>query len=889
MQSLAQKPSPTRQYPSSAFAKPDASTGNDPHAIHNLQRFVGNQAVMRQMQSQAADTSDQPSSPPASAMAAQLCSSTPRLTLQTKLTVNTPGDAYEQEADQIAEQVMRMPEPQVQRTCACGGGCDDCKKKQEPGALQMKSVTGENSAQTEAPPSVHEVLQSPGQPLDSETRAFMEPRFGQDFSRVRVHADSGAGQSAHEVNSRAYTVGQHIVFAPGQFAPDRPAGRSVLAHELTHVVQQRNAGQPYSTVQRLPWGACPEGARVSALGQKFIYEPAELFAITEYKTRAPGNCLLLNQMIAANEWPTCGEFEQPEVEAIQRDFHHGKTVKRRPVQPTKNITKRAETEKIVGALEDASALLQPDIADVTAHEVYDVTTTGQRSEKANKIKSYVRLLTRITGQTWTAGKKLLPFAPLTFPIKPTKLQVCFGPTDFDRWPGVIQYVAIDPGKKGKKDGKEEEEDDENKKKKKGDPTKGGNVGFGIAIMSSGGGKANATIGIAINSHGKSYGTVSAGIVYDSNGTAVGTATAGAGMHMSGTAVGTAAAGAAKDTSGEALATASAGAASNSSGQSAATASAGTSQDSSGVAVATAASGKSKDQSAIVIGKSGKATPDSDASGDGHGTPGGDPQTGGKTGAQPGQPGVQGSGLNIPGVSEADTKKAVAEAANIDALLQKSTPAQKKLMERLAQLSGDRQYAVPSADWVRRVLTITEGLSEDDIAYLETLDWRAGKVAPEEVRKKVQEALKHRSPSPVADSSTGTAAKLDAKVKQSELSANAGSVSSDVDKAEKPEPQDEQIARLFKRAKEHDWKHVNPGGEIVFGKAKIYDQNITVAFYFEEKTARGRLRVTADLSGILRHAGNADTFEVTGAGLLVTTDGRYGSAADMIGLTMPLKK
>jgi hypothetical protein len=83
------------------------------------------------------------------------------------------------------------------------------------------------------------VLHTPGRPLDAATRAFMEPRLGGDFSRVRVHTDAQAGESARAVNALAYTVGRDIVFAAAQYAPTIAAGRSLLAHELIHTIQQR--------------------------------------------------------------------------------------------------------------------------------------------------------------------------------------------------------------------------------------------------------------------------------------------------------------------------------------------------------------------------------------------------------------------------------------------------------------------------------------------------------------------------------------------------------------------------------------------------------------------------------------------------------------------------
>lgn len=89
-----------------------------------------------------------------------------------------------------------------------------------------------------APPIVHSVLRAGGQPLDTQSRSFYEPIFGHDFSRVRIHTDQDAAQSARSVNATAYTVGQHIVFDAGRYDQYTHAGRQLIAHELTHVVQQ---------------------------------------------------------------------------------------------------------------------------------------------------------------------------------------------------------------------------------------------------------------------------------------------------------------------------------------------------------------------------------------------------------------------------------------------------------------------------------------------------------------------------------------------------------------------------------------------------------------------------------------------------------------------------
>jgi hypothetical protein len=164
--------------------------------------------------------------------------------LQTKLAINQPGDSYEQEADRVAERVMRAPDPRLRGVPPGAGESRDCRTEQ-PGqddeTLQMKRVGIGDKGHTAAPPIVHEVLRSPGQPLDPATRAFMEPRFRHDFSRVRVHAGAMAEESAGDVKALAYTVGPHVVFGAGRFAPDAHAGRRLLAHELVHVVQQGGA------------------------------------------------------------------------------------------------------------------------------------------------------------------------------------------------------------------------------------------------------------------------------------------------------------------------------------------------------------------------------------------------------------------------------------------------------------------------------------------------------------------------------------------------------------------------------------------------------------------------------------------------------------------------
>jgi hypothetical protein len=148
----------------------------------------------------------------------------------------------------------------LQRKCAygnqasSGAECEACGKERE-SALQRKAV--DSSKVGEAPPIVYEVLNSPGQPLPAGARAFFEPRFGRDFSNVRIHTGSRATDSARAVNALAYTVGRDVVFGAGKYAPETTEGRRLLAHELTHVAQQaerRGAQVEAATLEQEAFG-----------------------------------------------------------------------------------------------------------------------------------------------------------------------------------------------------------------------------------------------------------------------------------------------------------------------------------------------------------------------------------------------------------------------------------------------------------------------------------------------------------------------------------------------------------------------------------------------------------------------------------------------------------
>ena len=176
---------------------------------------------------------------------------------QPKLTVNTPGDAYEQEADAVADQVMRMQEgdaPIVQRMPLTSVGdvqrkCAACEQEEQ--QAQRKESGGGDASGKAAPGIVSAVLSSgSGRPIEGGTRQFMESRFGQDFGQVRVHTDSRAAESASAIQAHAYTSGRNIVFGAGQYQPESESGKRLLAHELAHVGQQ-GGGSPQ--IQRSSW------------------------------------------------------------------------------------------------------------------------------------------------------------------------------------------------------------------------------------------------------------------------------------------------------------------------------------------------------------------------------------------------------------------------------------------------------------------------------------------------------------------------------------------------------------------------------------------------------------------------------------------------------------
>ena len=213
-------------------------------------------------------------------------------TLQPKLKIGRPNDKYEQEADRVADEVMRMPDPRLQRQ-------EEPEEEQEEETLQPKPLVSqitplvqvqrqeepeeEEEEMLQAKPLAEEItplvqrqieeeeeeplqaksvedvtpevthdlesqinaIKGGGRPLADSERAYFEPRFGVDFGQVRVHTGTQGDESAQVLNARAYTLGQDVVFGAGEYAPETGVGRQLLAHELVHVIQQKERVPAY--------------------------------------------------------------------------------------------------------------------------------------------------------------------------------------------------------------------------------------------------------------------------------------------------------------------------------------------------------------------------------------------------------------------------------------------------------------------------------------------------------------------------------------------------------------------------------------------------------------------------------------------------------------------
>src|SRR5713101_5471149 len=182
--------------------------------------------------------------------------------IQARLEVSQPHDPLEKEAERVAHEVMRMPEPNVgeagpvsPRSPPLQRVCSECEEGLQSEALEGEGNVPPISMRRESASSTHETetshtesfvsnLSGRGEPLPESVRSFMEPRFNADFGAVRIHTGPAAHRSAEEISALAYTTGNNIVFRAGQYDAASDSGKLLLAHELTHVVQQVGAQAP---------------------------------------------------------------------------------------------------------------------------------------------------------------------------------------------------------------------------------------------------------------------------------------------------------------------------------------------------------------------------------------------------------------------------------------------------------------------------------------------------------------------------------------------------------------------------------------------------------------------------------------------------------------------
>jgi hypothetical protein len=217
------------------------------HHIHNfhLQKTIDNQTVQNLMRSNNARGFN-----------------FAKIGIQPKLEISQPGDAYEQEADRIAEEVMTMSNSvsisrfktgNEEREERIGRKCRTCETKEKeeqrnPNSSRKPLSSSTLEASDDITNETNNIRSIGGSSLDSSTKEFMESRFGYDFSTVSIHTGETAARSSRSINALAYTVGNDIVFGQGQYRPNTREGKRLLAHELTHVIQQ-NSQAPFNQQQ----------------------------------------------------------------------------------------------------------------------------------------------------------------------------------------------------------------------------------------------------------------------------------------------------------------------------------------------------------------------------------------------------------------------------------------------------------------------------------------------------------------------------------------------------------------------------------------------------------------------------------------------------------------
>ena len=388
---LAAKTSKVKENSASTARKIESpqSMSSPVDQVMYLQRTIGNQAVQRLIKSGA---------------------------LQAKLKIGQPGDKYEQEANRVADAVMRVPGPGVQRQVE--------PEEEEEETLQSKPLTSQITPMVqvqrqEEPEEEEEMLQAKpladqitplvqkqvepeeeeeelqakttssripevnpnlesniqslkggGQPLLENDRAFFEPRFGRDFSQVRMHTDTRAAESAQAVNARAFTVGKNVVFGAGHYAPGTSEGRRLMAHELIHVIQQdamKLNNTNYLSIQRHLDIPCPvPPMEFIWAGPVNRWTAANLAIENAYKAAHQGNKILVGSDFPAGGTPGKG--------------------------PSITISKgESWIREMLKGFKGLSRDLAPDIIDFTSRTIYEIKTPYGAPAGVIQLAGYYRI------------------------------------------------------------------------------------------------------------------------------------------------------------------------------------------------------------------------------------------------------------------------------------------------------------------------------------------------------------------------------------------------------------------------------------------------------------------------------------------------------------------
>jgi outer membrane biosynthesis protein TonB len=693
-------------------------------------------------------------------------------------------------------------------------GCEDEDENDNPGDAYANQEEDEGAAsETEldakprtpgslatgyAPPSVSKVLASPGEPLDESLRGPFGAHFGHDFSRVRVHRNTEAAASAAEVGAAAYTVGHHIVFGAGRFEPGSVTGSSLLAHELTHVVQQRHVR---------PGGRIRLGAE---------HSPAEHSAEAHAAGMAALPSTIPGALLQRQPGPACVRlFSRRSLS----DSLTGITVHKRIAE---DFTRRVGP---IDRFQFPDASFAPWRTEGRSGNIPPQTGGGPREGVGNPDLAYrsrtgaAMLIAEIKPANWAKfaegelqllnyidkgnsndnaelrqrlGVRI--FAPMLSTVYRPPARLPVGTKTFRvMWcgPGIIVYQDAAAKKDDKKKKRKKKKDPRNKtnkpkqkpqsKKKpaakpkpKAKPAakpkvktqgKGGayNFGIGLSINSSSFAAGNIGVGVAINSNGVAVGTVSAGIAYDSDGAAIASVGAGTTSGSQTAGAGTIAAGDAKDVTSAGAGTIGAG--SGNSGAAAGRAGTESSEAAGGTAREGGTAGKPG--TAAEAGKAGTGTSLEPGAVDKPGGPGhpgtvtGDKPvadgtgavtadkpvadgTGTGTGTVPADPRlaaiVARLGLDLPKARPSEIEAIVADAVRLDLLVRRASPAQHRLLRMLAAAQADGVYAVPAAAWIETILGATAGLSEEELAALLKVQWQPDRTTQAKLREEIRRAL-----------------------------------------------------------------------------------------------------------------------------------------------------